>query len=92
MQANGTAERDAALLMIEQIPAEQRVTIAADRGYDTRDFVAECRKMNVTPHVSQNTRCAGDSAIDGGTTWNAGYQISRRNASGSKSASAGSKR
>jgi transposase len=78
LQANGTAERDAALLMIEQIPAEQRVTIAADKGYDTRDFVAECRKMNVTPHVSQNTHRAGGSAIDGRTTRHAGYQISQR--------------
>jgi len=78
LQANGTAERDAALLMIEQIPAEQRVTIAADKGYDTRDFVAECRQMNVTPHVSQNTNRAGGSAIDGRTTRHAGYQISQR--------------
>jgi len=78
LQANGTAERDAALLMIEQIPAEQRVTIAADKGYDTRDFVAECRQMNVTPHVSQNTNRAGGSAIDGRTTRHAGYTISQR--------------
>src|SRR3954464_86350 len=41
LQANGTAERDAALLMIEQIPAEKRVTVGADKGYDTRGFVAE---------------------------------------------------
>jgi transposase len=78
LQANGTAERDAALLMIEQIPAAQRVTIAADKGYDTRDFVAECRQMNVTPHVSQNTNRAGGSAIDGRTTRHAGYTISQR--------------
>src|SRR6476660_3836 len=55
LQANGTAERDAALLMIEQIPAAQRVTVGADKGYDTREFVAECRRMNATPQVSQNT-------------------------------------
>src|SRR4051812_29844138 len=78
LQANGTAERDAALLMIEQIPAEQRVTIAADKGYDTRDLVAECRQMNVTPHVSQDTNRAGGSAIDGRTTRHAGYTISQR--------------
>jgi hypothetical protein len=45
LQANGTAERDAALLMIEQIPAEKRVTVGADKGYDTRGFVAECRQL-----------------------------------------------
>src|SRR5450755_1766758 len=41
-QANGSAERDAALVMMEQIPGEQRVTVVADKGYDTRDFVVEC--------------------------------------------------
>jgi transposase len=78
LQANGTAERDAALLMIEQIPAEQRVTVGADKGYDTREFVAECRRMKVTPHVAQNTKRAGGSAIDTRTTRHAGYQISQR--------------
>jgi transposase len=77
LQANGTAERDAALLMIEQIPAEQRITVGADKGYDTRDFVAECRQMNTTPHVSQNVKRRGGSAIDGRTTRHAGYQISQ---------------
>jgi len=52
LQANGTAERDAALLMIEQIPTEQHVTLGADKGYDTKEFVAECRQMNLTPHVA----------------------------------------
>src|SRR5258707_12000499 len=45
-QANGTAERDAALVMLEQIPGGERVTVGGDKGYDTRDFVAECRNMN----------------------------------------------
>ncbi len=78
LQANGTAERDAALLMIEQIPAEQRVTVGADKGYDTKEFVAECRRMNATPHVAQNTKRAGGSAIDARTTRHAGYQISQQ--------------
>jgi len=51
LQANGTAERDAALLMLEQIPGG-RITVGTDKGYDTRDFVAECRNMNVTPQVA----------------------------------------
>jgi len=50
LQANGTAERDAALLMTERIPGTSRVTVAGDKGYDTKDFVAELRQMNVTPH------------------------------------------
>jgi transposase len=78
LPANGTAERDAALLMLEQIPAEQRVTVGADKGYDTREFVAECRQMNVTPHVAQNTHRNGGSAVDGRTTRHAGYALSQR--------------
>jgi hypothetical protein len=77
LQANGTAERDAALHMLEQISAEQRVTVGADKGYDTREFVAECRQMNVTPHVAQNDKRRGGSAIDGRTTRHAGYKVSQ---------------
>ena len=42
--------------MLEQIPGEHRVTVGADKAYDTRDFVSECRNMKVTPHVAQNTK------------------------------------
>lgn len=75
--ADGTAERDAALVMLEQIPGEKPVTAGADKAYDTRDFVAECRQMQVTPHVAQNTKRRGGSAIDGRTTRHAGYQVSQ---------------
>src|SRR6478752_7090912 len=51
--ATGTAERHAAMLMLEQIPGVHRVTVGADKAYDTRDFVSECRNMKVTPHVAQ---------------------------------------
>ena len=78
LQANGTAERDAALLMLEQIPAGQRVTVGADKGYETKEFVAECRQMKVTPHVAQNTLRRGGSAIDARTSRHAGYQISQQ--------------
>jgi transposase len=77
-QANGTAERDAALVMLEQVPGVGRVTVGADKGYDTKDFVAECRHLNVTPHVAQNVKRNGGSAIDGRTTCHAGYAISQR--------------
>ena len=77
-QANGTAERDAALVMLEQIPGERRVTVGGDKGYDTRDFVAECRNMNVTPHIAQNTKRNGGSAIDGRTTRHGGYEVSQK--------------
>jgi transposase len=78
LQSNGTAERDAALMMMEQIPGAQQVTLGADKGYDTRDFVAECRQMNVTPHVAQNTKRSGGSAIDGRTTRHSGYEVSQK--------------
>ena len=77
-QANGTAERDAALVMLEQVPGGQRVTVGGDKGYDTRDFVAECRNMNVTPHVAQNTKRSGGSTIDGRTTRHGGYEVSQK--------------
>jgi transposase len=77
LQANGTAERDAALLMAERIEGNQRVTVAADKGYDTQELVREMRDMNVTPHVAQNDKRRGGSAIDGRTTRHAGYQVSQ---------------
>jgi transposase len=76
-EANGTAERDAALVMLEQIPGDERVTVGADKGYDTEDFVAECRNMEVTPHVAQNDKRRGGSAIDARTTRHEGYGISQ---------------
>jgi transposase len=76
-QATGTAERDAALLMTEAIEGNNRVTLGADKGYDTADFVAEARHMNVTPHVAQNDR-RRKSAIDGRTTRHVGYKISQQ--------------
>ena len=77
-QANGTAERDAALMMLEQIPGEYRVTVGADKAYDTQDFVAECRNLQVTPHVAQNTKRRGGSALDERTTRHAGSAISQK--------------
>ena len=75
---SGNAERDAALLMAQCIPGAGRVTVAGDKGYDTRDFVATLRQMNVTPHVAQNEKRPGGSAIDGRTTRHAGYKVSQR--------------
>lgn len=77
LQANGTAERDAALVMIEAIPGDHDVTVGADKNYDTKDFVAESRNLNATPHVSQNNKNR-KSAIDGRTARHAGYAISQQ--------------
>lgn len=77
-QANGTAERDAALVMMEKLPGTKAVTVGGDKGFDTRGFVAECRNLRVTPHVAQNHTRPGGSAIDARTTRHAGYRISQR--------------
>src|ERR1035437_3204904 len=76
-EADGTAERDAALVMLEQLPGTKRTTAGGDKGYDTLDFVAECRNLQVTPHVAQNHERRGGSAIDERTTQHAGYRISQ---------------
>ena len=76
-QADGTAERDAALLMVSKIPGNQTVTLGGDKNYDTRDFVDTLRGMKITPHVAQNNTNRS-SAIDGRTTRHPGYEISQR--------------
>jgi transposase len=78
-QATGTAEREAALEMAEQIPDRdrRRVTLGADKAYDTQEFVAQLRELKVTPHVAQNHKNRA-SAIDGRTTRHPGYGISQR--------------
>jgi transposase len=77
-EASGTAERDTALVMLEQIAGTKQVTVGGDKGFDTAEFVAECRHMQVTPHVAQNDRRRGGSALDQRTTRHAGYRISQK--------------
>ena len=75
-QADGHAERQAALILIEpRADRPGRITLGADKNYDVEDFVNELRSMNVTPHVA--ARRTG-SAIDGRTTRHAGYAVSQR--------------
>jgi IS5 family transposase len=77
--ADGHGERDAALVMIERRPGRHRLTVAADKAYDTRDFVRNLRAMHVTPHVAQFTASPHrGSAIDGRTTRHPGYTISQQ--------------
>jgi transposase len=78
LQCNGTAERDAAMLMAERLEGADRVTLCADKAYDTKEFVKEMRQMNVTPHVAQNDGRRGGSAIDERTTRHAGYKVSQQ--------------
>ena len=74
LPVTGTAEREAALLMIGSLEGTDKVTVGGDKGYDTKEFAAECRQMNATPHVAQKVH----SAIDGRTTRHAGYRISQQ--------------
>lgn len=76
-EANGRAERDAAMLMAEAIPGGKRVTLGGDKNYDTQEFVRELRGMNITPHVAQNDRNRS-SAIDLRTTRHGSYEVSQR--------------
>jgi transposase len=75
--ADGYAERREALALLGKLPGSKRKTVAADRGYDTAGFVAECRQLGVTPHVTVNAHRHKRSAIDGRTTRHDGYQISQ---------------
>jgi len=77
-EATGIAERYAALEMLQELPGIGRVTVGGDKGFDTADFVRECRKLSVTPHVAQNSGRRGGSAIDGRTAGHAGYAISQK--------------
>ena len=75
--ADGLAERDAALLMLHQKQQgrSRRITVGADKAYDTKDFVAAARELNVTPHVTRNDK-GRRSNLDRRTTRQPGYAIS----------------
>ena len=88
-QANGTAERYAALVMLEQIPGGHRVTVGGDKCYDTQDFVRECHNLRATPHVAQNTNRKGGSTIDGRPRAIADTRSVRESGNESRSASDG---
>ena len=75
-QADGYAEREAALAMLER-SVGGRATLGADRAYDTRDFVCDLRGLGVTPHIPQNEQ-GQRSAIDRRTTRDPGYRRSQR--------------
>lgn len=76
-QATGTAEPQAACEMVGDLPAGGRITIGADKAYDTAAFVARMRELGVTPHVAQNVNARRGSNIDARTTRHPGYQASQ---------------
>ncbi|GAB6053067.1 IS5 family transposase [Magnetospira thiophila] len=83
-RATGTAEREAALSLVDGLAAKGRITLGADKAYDVREFVRDLRVRKVTPHIARNEQVTetGDvrrrSAIDGRTTRHPGYAISLR--------------
>jgi len=77
--ASGTAERDAAIIMLGELPlTSRRLTVGADKLYDTRAWVAAVRRMRITPHVAASVARSGGSAIDGRTGRHQGYAVSQR--------------
>jgi transposase len=77
LPATGTAEREAAIEMVAELPDSGRITLGGDKNYDTRDFVEQLRELEVTPHVAQNNTNRR-SAIDERTTRHPGYAISQQ--------------
>lgn len=75
-EANGTAEGEAALEMIEAESIPAAATLGADKAYDVRGFVEDVRAAKVTPHVAQNIERPGGSSINGRTTRHLGYSLS----------------
>jgi transposase len=71
--ASGTAERDAALMLLAA-SAPPGSTVGGDKGFDVRSFIADVRALDITPHVAQKAH----SGIDGRTTRHPGYAISQR--------------
>ena len=77
-QASGMVERETAKdMVVRYSPGAKHLTVGADKGFDTVDFVADMRDFNVTPHVAQNTTNRL-SAIDHRTTRHRGYEISQQ--------------
>ena len=83
--ADGTAERDAAGLMLDYELRKRRrghrprhMSLGADKAYDTRDFVQLLRNMNIRPHIAQNLKRSGGSAVDARTTRHCSYHVSQR--------------
>jgi transposase len=77
MPSTGTAERDAGIAMLKRLTRNKRISLGADKLFDTKEFIAKLRAMKITPHVAQNSTNR-KSAIDGRTTCHPNYRISQR--------------
>jgi transposase len=82
-QATGTAEREAALAMVERRPSRRRITLGADKAYDVRAFIRDLRERKITPHIAidghlSKTGKPRVTAIDDRTKRHPGYDVSQR--------------
>jgi IS5 family transposase len=81
--ATGTAEREAALTLIDNHRlGERRITLGADKAYDVVEFVEDLRECQVTPHIAINghvtkTGKTRKTAVDARITRHPGYTISQ---------------
>jgi len=77
--ADGHAERNSARAMLETaLPGSRRITLGADKGYDTAGFVAACRALKVIPHIARSDGRAGGSALDRRTARHGAYAVCQR--------------
>jgi transposase len=81
--ATGTAEREAALAMLDRRRTKRRITLGTDKAYDVTDFVESLRERRVTPHIAVQGTVSKrgkvrKTAIDGRTLRHVGYEISQR--------------
>ncbi len=82
-EATGTAEREAALAMLDRRGTKRRITLGADKAYDVTGFVGDLRRRKVTPHIAVNGTVSKlgkvrRTAIDARTLRHAGYAVSQR--------------
>lgn len=76
-EADGFAEREAAKSMLRKRSSKRRITLGADKGYDSDDFVQDLRELNVTPHIAQNINSRRGSQIGKEVTRHPGYAVSQ---------------
>jgi transposase len=82
--ATGTAEREAALALLDARPGRaRRITLGADKAYDVKQFVADLRARSITPHIASNEHVTKTgkrrrSALDRRVQRHPGYEISQR--------------
>jgi len=76
--ADGHAERRAAITMLRALEKKKRITVGADKGYEAKSFIQDCRELGVTPHVAQTSDYRRRSAIDRRTVRHMGYVVSQR--------------